>query len=128
MNALTSFTKFALLLSIIFIFSITISAQHQHGSDTTKTEIKKMDCCKKMRCNNHKMKAEIDDSCVYKKNDLEKLDINKNGKVFVDLMCPDVVKDEPGNCPKCGMELKEVSLDKAKKYLKKHGINMKNKN
>jgi hypothetical protein len=57
--------------------------------------------------------------------DLKEIDKNEDGKVFVDGMCKDVIKDEPGNCPKCGMKLKEVSIDDAKKDLIKNGFKVK---
>ena len=51
--------------------------------------------------------------------DLEMIDKNKDGKVYQDQMCWNVISDEPGECPQCGMKLKEVSLDKAKENLLK---------
>lgn len=57
--------------------------------------------------------------------DLKEIDKNEDGKVFVDGMCKDVIKDEPGNCPKCGMKLKEVSIEEVKKDLLKNGFKVK---
>lgn len=51
--------------------------------------------------------------------DLKTIDKNKDGKVYQDQMCWNVISDEPGECPQCGMKLKEVSLDKAKENLLK---------
>ncbi|MBP9583405.1 MAG: hypothetical protein KBE38_14690 [Ignavibacterium sp.] len=52
--------------------------------------------------------------------DLKAIDENGDGKVYQDQMCWNVLSDSKGECPLCGMTLKEVSLDKAKDNLKKH--------
>jgi len=56
--------------------------------------------------------------------DLASIDENGDGKVYQDQMCWNVVSDEAGDCPKCGMILKEVSLDKAKANLEKNGYDV----
>jgi hypothetical protein len=53
--------------------------------------------------------------------DLNAIDANKDGMVYQDMMDYNVISDEPGTCPLCGMTLKEVSLEKAKMYLEKTG-------
>lgn len=58
--------------------------------------------------------------------DLAAIDKNKDGKVFQDQMCWNVISDEKGECPLCGMILKEVSLEKAKENLLKHDYKVKN--
>ena len=57
--------------------------------------------------------------------DLASIDENGDGKVFQDQMCWNVVSDEAGDCPQCGMKLKEVSLEKAKANLEKNGFDVK---
>lgn len=57
--------------------------------------------------------------------DLNAIDKNKDGKVFQDAMDWNVISDEPGTCPICGMILKEVTLDKAKQNLIEHGFKVK---
>ena len=57
--------------------------------------------------------------------DLEAIDVNKDGKVFQDHMDWNVISDEPGKCPLCGMNLKEVSLEKTKENLIKHNFKVK---
>lgn len=57
--------------------------------------------------------------------DLKAIDENDDGKVYQDQMCWNVISDEAGECPQCGMILKEVSLDKAKDNLKKHNHKVK---
>lgn len=57
--------------------------------------------------------------------DLSAIDKNKDGKVFQDVMDWNVISDEAGECPLCGMKLKEVSLEKAKENLLKHNFKVK---
>ena len=48
---------------------------------------------------------------------VKSVDENHDGKVFQDVMDWNVISDEAGKCPLCGMKLKEVSLEKAEKNL-----------
>jgi Cu(I)/Ag(I) efflux system membrane fusion protein/cobalt-zinc-cadmium efflux system membrane fusion protein len=57
--------------------------------------------------------------------DLAAIDVNKDGKVYQDQMCWNVISDESGECPQCGMILKEVSLEKAKENLIKNKYQVK---
>ncbi|MGB5531276.1 MAG: heavy metal-binding domain-containing protein [Ignavibacteriaceae bacterium] len=57
--------------------------------------------------------------------DLVAIDINGDGMVYQDQMCWNVISDEAGECPQCGMTLKEVSLEKAKQNLLKHDYQVK---
>ena len=57
--------------------------------------------------------------------DVESIDKNKDGRVYQDMMDWNVISDEPGKCPLCGMTLKEVSIDEAKKNLKENGFEYK---
>ena len=49
--------------------------------------------------------------------DLVAIDVNGDGMVYQDQMCWNVISDEPGKCPQCGMVLKEVSIETAKENL-----------
>ncbi len=57
--------------------------------------------------------------------DVAKIDMNKDGKVYQDMMDWNVISDKPGDCPLCGMKLKEVTLAQAKKNLEKNGFKTK---
>ena len=57
--------------------------------------------------------------------DLNAIDKNKDGKVYQDIMDWNVISDEPGNCPICGMKLKEFTLEEAKKNLIENGFKVK---
>ena len=57
--------------------------------------------------------------------DLESIDKNKDGKVYQDPMDWNVISDEPGRCPICNMELRELTLEKAKENLLENGFKVK---
>ncbi|MCL5028499.1 MAG: hypothetical protein M1480_05705 [Bacteroidetes bacterium] len=57
--------------------------------------------------------------------DLKSIDDNRDGKVYQCPMDFNVLSDKPGVDPKCGMKLKEVSLEQAKKKLTMHGFKVK---
>ncbi|MBA4320221.1 MAG: hypothetical protein C0412_17630 [Flavobacterium sp.] len=82
-------------------------------------KVSKMDHSKMMNhADENKMDLKKDTKVREEEIDLNAIDKNKDGKVYIDGMCTDVVKDEPGNCPKCGMKLREVTLKQAIEFIK----------
>ncbi len=57
--------------------------------------------------------------------DVASIDKNGDGKVFQDPMDWNVISDEDGRCPVCGMFLKEVTIEEAKMNLKMNGFEYK---
>ncbi len=57
--------------------------------------------------------------------DVEVIDKNSDGKVFQDPMDWNVISDQEGRCPLCGMFLKEVTIEEAKTNLKNNGFEYK---
>jgi len=57
--------------------------------------------------------------------DVTIIDKNGDGKVFQDPMDWNVISDLKGDCPVCGMTLKEVTIEQAVSNLKKHGFETK---
>ena len=57
--------------------------------------------------------------------DVKALDLNKDGYVYQDPMDWNVIADEAGKCPKCGMFLSKVTIDEAIKNLKDNGYTVK---
>jgi hypothetical protein len=57
--------------------------------------------------------------------DVKALDLNRDGYVYQDPMDWNVIADEEGKCPKCGMFLARVTVDEAVKNLKDNGYNVK---
>ena len=49
--------------------------------------------------------------------DLASIDENGDGMVYQDPMDWNVIADEPGVCPECGMDLEEVTLEEARENL-----------
>jgi membrane fusion protein, copper/silver efflux system len=88
---------------------------------STKTDGKK-------QMNEMRKDEKQDNSSIVREGviDVEAIDKNNDGKVFQDMMDWNVISDEPGECPLCGMKLKEVSIDEAKKNLEKNGYEYKN--
>lgn len=97
-------------------------------SDSTKNTHHEMKSDDKMHGMHHEMKSDsADESAIVREGeiDLVVIDVNEDGMVYQDQMCWNVISDEAGECPLCGMKLKEVSLEKAKENLLKHDYKVK---
>jgi len=112
------------------------SGHESHGSmsmahmesDSTKNTHHEMKSDNKMHGMHHEMKSDsTDESAIVREGeiDIASIDKNEDGKVFQDQMCWNVISDEAGECPLCGMILKEVSLEKAKENLVKNDFKVK---
>ncbi|MFA3783407.1 heavy metal-binding domain-containing protein [Melioribacteraceae bacterium 4301-Me] len=137
-----------LLIAILLLTNAALLAQVK--KDTTKTMHKamkhdhqmmhdsssqhQMHNMKMMKDSTHQMINEEHKMTKGKKSpwiregeiDLNAIDENKDGKVFQDQMDFNVISDKPGECPLCGMNLKEVTLQQAKENLLKHNFKVKN--
>ncbi len=123
----------AILLILIFAAGISFAQEdslksymkHDHNMEMKKDEHKHTDHDKIMG-SDHKEMMQDNKSMVHEDTiDLAAIDENGDGKVYQDQMCWNVVSDESGECPQCGMKLKEVSLEKAKKNLEENGFEAK---
>lgn len=136
--------QLAIILTLLTIFGVLVLAQEK--PETTNKEKKECakGCCSghdshgKMTMahmdvdsthkEHHQMKSEkTDESSIVREGeiDLVAIDVNEDGMVYQDQMCWNVISDEAGECPLCGMKLKEVSLEKAKENLFKHDFKVK---
>ena len=129
------FKQFLIIITLFSFMAVFSIAQEQPEKD--KTEMKE---CAKGCCDGHKSKGEttmayVDADSTHKDHqmksvnaeevsivregeiDLVAIDVNGDGMVYQDQMCWNVISDEPGKCPQCGMTLKEVSLETAKENL-----------
>ncbi len=115
---ITRFIRTAVsIIVLVFIFVGLSSAQEKNDS-SQKHKTMQM---KNMKMDNPQMKS--DNPIVHKGDiNLKAIDKNNDGKVYQDMMDFNVISDKAGNCPLCGMKLKEVSLAKAKANLVKHGF------
>lgn len=125
---------FALKITIAVIAILTFSFANAFAQDSTKMNMEhnhKMEMGKDMHHHmNEEMEMDSSESSTHSiqrtgEIDLESIDANKDGKVFQDQMDWNVISDEPGECPVCGMKLKEVTLEKAKENLTKNGFKVK---
>ena len=128
-------SNFVATLLIILIITAGVSfaqedsskshMNHDHKMEMKKDDHKNMDH-NKMMGSDHKEMMEESKSIVQEGTiDLAAIDENGDDKVYQDQMCWNVVSDESGECPQCGMKLKEVSLEKAKKNLEENGFEVK---
>lgn len=104
----------------------TMQKSYMEADSTHKNHEMKSDS--KMHYMQHEMKSDSTmESSIIREGviDLKAIDENKDGKVYQDQMCWNVISDKPGECPQCGMTLKEVSLEKAKENLRKHDFKVK---
>jgi hypothetical protein len=63
-------------------------------------------------------------SIVRDKNvNIDSIDSNKDGYLYQCEMDYDVISDKPGTCPKCGMELKKVTVAEAKQNFNSYNEN-----
>jgi|WetSurMetagenome_2_1015567.scaffolds.fasta_scaffold19358_4 hypothetical protein len=98
---------YAIIYSIIFVSCGQDNKGHDHDSYNEKT-------------------AKVDSSIIRTGEiDLVVIDVNGDGMVYQDPMDWNVISDDPGKCPLCGMKLKEVTLTIAKENLIKHSFDVK---
>ena len=57
--------------------------------------------------------------------DVKTLDADSDGYVYQDQMDWNVIADHEGKCPKCGMILEKVTVEKAEQNLKENGFKVK---
>jgi hypothetical protein len=118
----------------------TMHNDHQkmnmHEQDSIKHMMNDMEDVQKLdSANMHQMdhgKIPVDNNDMKKSSmvhegmiDLHAIDKNGDKKVYQDPMDWNVISDNSGECPLCGMKLKEVTIDEAKANLKKHGYKVK---
>jgi hypothetical protein len=109
---------------------------NMHGKDSLNHMMHKMENVQKLdSADMHHMehgKTPMDNKDMKKSSmvhegmiDLHAIDKNGDKKVYQDPMDWNVISDKKGECPLCGMHLKEVTIDEAKANLIKHGYKVK---
>jgi len=137
-----------LVITIALVSFLNVFTMAQDQTTTYKTEKKECakGCCSAHSSNGTMAMAHMDADSTHKDHhqmqmksedteevsivwegeiDLVAIDVNGDGLVYQDQMCWNVISDEPGECPQCGMTLKEVSLEKAKANLQKNDYQVK---
>ena len=130
------FKQLLIALALVsFLAALSFSQDQTSGDKSNKKECAK-DCCSGHKSHGSMTMAYMDADSTHDMHDhmksdnveevsivregeidLVAIDVNGDGMVYQDQMCWNVISDEPGKCPQCGMTLKEVSLEKAKKNL-----------
>lgn len=105
----------------------TKDTMKQESGKVDKTDMKGMDMKGTDKKDTAmKEEAEISDPRIRKGViDLQAIDKNKDGKLYEDIMDWNVISDEPGTCPICGMTLKEFTIKEVKENLNEHGFEYK---
>jgi YHS domain-containing protein len=93
--------------------------------DSAKSNMK-MHKMKVMKNKEHDTSS-LSDSNIVRKGiiDLKAIDKNDDGKIFQCPMEVNVISDSKGECPECGMNLKEITIQDAKTKLLKRGFSVK---
>jgi len=136
--------QFVITMALVSFLGAYTLAQEQPNTDKIEKKDCAKGCCSDHKSNgkmtmapmdadsthkeHHQMKTEsLSENSIVREGEisLTAIDSNKNGKVYQDQMCWNVISDEPGECPQCGMILKEVSLEKAKQNLIKNDYTVK---
>ena len=111
--------------------SVSLSQENPKRDDSKEQKMEMKECCKQADIKNH-ANMNMDSNKTSKESlvregeiNLQAIDENNDGKVFQDMMDWNVISDEADECPLCGMNLKEVTLDKAKENLIKHNFKVK---
>ena len=136
--------QFVIIFTLVSFLGVFAPAQEKTETDKQEKKECSKGCCPGHESNgtmtmahmdadsthkeHHQMKSEkTAESSIVREGEINLAAIDKNNdeKVFQDQMCWNVISDEAGECPQCGMKLKEVSLDKAKENLLKHDFKVK---
>lgn len=92
---------------------------------STDSVIDNSNMSKKINKESHEQNGNSDSIIRMGVIDLHEIDANGDGRVFQDPMDWNVISDEDGRCPVCGMFLKEVTIDEAKRNLDENGFKYK---
>ena len=94
---------------------------------STSMDTTKQDNMKNMKMDKPKEEEKTVSSPLIRKEpvDVKSIDKNNDGKVFQDIMDWNVISDEPGTCPLCGMTLREFTVEKVKENLIENGFKVK---
>ncbi len=113
--------KIILFLIPFLLFFVSCSNESKKETDKTTNEMNSQ-MQKQME-----KKPEIKSDLIREGEiDVAVIDENGDGKVYECPMDWNVISDHPGDCPVCGMHLKEFSLADTKANLQKYGYKIKN--
>ena len=108
-----------IIISLVLVSFVSVFTLAQEKTEMKKHDMKMMNM-KMDSSMHHEMNSDsMNTNSIVREGeiDLQAIDKNGDGKVYQDMMDFNVISDLPGICPLCGMELMEVNIEKAKKYL-----------
>ena len=112
--------KYIFLSFAIILLSFSCSGNDQKNAEQTTDQMK-------TQMQEHVSKNKNVTSELIRKGEIDVVSIDKNGdgKVYECPMDWNVISDTNGDCPVCGMHLKEFTLAETKANLKKYGYKVK---
>jgi YHS domain-containing protein len=114
-----SFTAFLITIALALNTAAFAQEKPMQMKDSAKTQMK----MKGMKDNKLDATSPTDTNIVRKGViDLNAIDKNGDGKIFQCPMELNVISDAKGECPLCGMNLREISVQDAKTKLLKRGF------
>ena len=111
----------SLLITIFLMAAFTISCSEQKKEEVTE----KMEMNKDKTKSEHSIGEATSELVREGVIDVVSLDKNNDGKIYECPMDWNVLSDAHGDCPVCGMNLKEYSLKDIKTNLDKYGYKYK---
>lgn len=112
-------TTVLIAFTLLAVISISCSEQKEEVSE-------KMEMKAEKQMSEHSIgEAPTSDLVRLGTIDVESLDLNKDGKIYECPMDWNVLNDTHGDCPVCGMDMKEYSLEDIKANLNKYGYEYK---
>jgi len=114
--------QFILLGTLAFVLAIFVACGSDSGNSHSQIQQGTMQGDEPMQAKEMSMQTKSSKDWIRTEPiDLKTLDMNHDGYVFQDQMDWNVIADEEGKCPQCGMVLKKVTIDEAAKNLKDNG-------
>ncbi len=112
--------KYIFLLVTVVSFTISCSGNEQNNAEKAPEQMK-------TPTQEHTTNMKNATSELIRKGEIDVASIDKNGdgKVFECPMDWNVISDHPGDCPVCGMHLKEFSIAETESNLEKYGYKVK---
>ncbi|MBI1932381.1 MAG: hypothetical protein HYS24_07570 [Ignavibacteriales bacterium] len=115
--------KIDLLISIIIFFSLISACGSEHKSDDKSGVGMGVKNDHEHKINDiHSSDSELIRNGII---DLSTIDENKNDSLYECPMDWNVLSDNDGDCPTCGMKLKEFKIEDVKANLSKHSFEYK---
>ncbi len=114
--------KYIFLFITVLSFTISCSGNEHNNAEKAREEMKAP-----IQEHSTEMKNSTSELIHEGEINVASIDKNKDGKVFECPMDWNVISDEKGDCPLCGMHLKEFTLEETVANLEKYGYKVKSK-